>query len=77
MKPSPKFKITSKINVYDSSKKEFPQKDYDISGHKGRKGWDWHISICPKGHIVELRKSYTAKGIWGVLSCTKFCQKEK
>lgn len=71
MKP-PNFKITSKINVYDSSEKDFPQKDYK---KKGKKAWDWHIAICPNGHIVELRKSYTAKGIWGVVACSEFCQK--
>ena len=66
--------ITGQINVYDSSEKDFPQKDY---GKKGRKGWDWHISICPNGHIVELRKSYTAKGVWGSVKCSKFCQNKE
>jgi len=74
MKPSPTFTVTQQINVYNSSEKDFPQKDFR---KRGRKGWDWHISICPKGHIVQLRKSYTAKGAWGSVKCSKFCQKEK
>ena len=70
--------VTSQINVYDSSEKDFPQKDFAIADGvaDGKKGWDWHISICPKGHIVELRKSYTAKGVWGSVKCSEFCQKE-
>ena len=69
--------VTQLIKVYDSSEKDFPQKDYDHSGKKNRKGWDWMISICPKGHIVELRKSYCAKGVWGSLKCSSFCQKKQ
>jgi hypothetical protein len=65
-------KVTALVKVYDSSKKDFPQKDY---GKKGRKGWNWMISICPNGHIVELRKSHCSEGVWGSLKCSKFCQK--
>lgn len=65
-------KVTDLVKVFDSSEKDFPEKDY-----KKKNGWQWMISICPNGHITELRKSYCSEGVWTTITCGKHCQNKK
>jgi hypothetical protein len=58
---------TQKVITVMGNDKDFPEKDY---GKK--KGWGWMVTVCPKGHIVYLQKSYCkdCKGkFWSILDC--------